>query len=114
VHVRSGALRVLGVSGERRLAAAPDIPTVAEAAELPGFSMAAWWSIVAPAATPPAVLARAEAAALPTIRSVAFRERFAQMGFEPGTVSGAEFGRFIAAERARLAEIVRRAGIEPQ
>ncbi|MBX6373191.1 MAG: tripartite tricarboxylate transporter substrate binding protein [Acetobacteraceae bacterium] len=113
-HLREGRLRALGVSGERRLTAAPDVPTVAEAADLPGFAMGAWWGIVAPAGTPEAVLKRAEAAAVPTIRSAAFRERFEQMGFEPGTLSGAEFGRFITSERDRLAEIVRRAGIEPQ
>jgi tripartite-type tricarboxylate transporter receptor subunit TctC len=113
-HLREGRLRPLGVSSERRLAAAPDVPTVAEAADLAGFAMGAWWGIVAPAGTPEAVLRRAEAAAVPTIRSAAFRERFAEMGFEPGAISGAEFGRFIASERERLAEIVRRAGIEPQ
>ena len=113
-HVRAGTLRALGVSGERPLAAAPEIPTVADAAALPGYAMAAWWSIAAPTGTPEAVLARAENAATPTIRSAGFRDRFLGMGFEAGTLGGAAFQRFVASERERLAEVVRRAGIQPE
>ncbi len=112
-HVRAGTLRALAVTSATRMAIAPDVPTVAEAA-LPGYDMAAWWGLVGPAGLPPAIAQRAEAAATQVIRSAAFRERFQAMGFTPGHVSGAEFARMIAADRERFAAIVRRAGIQPE
>ena len=112
-HVRAGTLRALAVTSATRIAAAPDVPTVAEAA-LPGYDMAAWWGLVGPAALPPTIAQRAEAAAVQVIGSAAFRERFQAMGFTPGNVSGAEFARMIAADRERFADIVRRAGIQPE
>jgi tripartite-type tricarboxylate transporter receptor subunit TctC len=112
-HIRAGTLRALAVTSATRVAAAPDVPTIAETG-LPGYDMAAWWGLVAPAGTPPAILQRAEAAAAQTIRSAAYRERFQAMGFTPGNAFGAEFARMIAADRERFAEIVRRAGIQPE
>lgn len=112
-HVRAGTLRALGVTSATRVAIAPDVPTIAEAG-LPGYEMAAWWGLVGPAGLPAPIAQRAEAVAAQVIGSASYRERFQAMGFTPGTVSGVEFARMIAADRVRFADIVRRAGIQPE
>ena len=112
-HIRAGTLRALAVTGATRVAAAPDVPTIAESG-LPGYDMVAWWGLVGPANLPPAIAQRAEAAAVQTITSAAYRQRFEAMGFTPGNVAGADFGRLIATDVRRLQEIVRRVGIQPE
>jgi len=112
-HVQGGQLRALAISGAERSPILAQVPTVAESG-YPGFEMDAWWGLVAPAATPPAIIARIEQAALPIIRSPAFAARFASQGIVPGRLGAADFTRLIASDRTRFEEIVRRAGIESQ
>ena len=56
-HIRSGKLRALGVGGSKRIAALPDVPTIAEAG-VPGYEAINWWGILAPAGTPAAIVER--------------------------------------------------------
>src|SRR3954467_2869884 len=67
-HIQSGRVRALGVSGPKRLAAAPDIPTVAEAG-VPGYAAMQWYGLVAPAGTSPAIIARLNGEALTALKS---------------------------------------------
>lgn len=112
-HVRSGALRALAVSSSRRSGLVPDLPTMAEAAHLPGYGIAPWWGLVGPAALPRSIVARLEGVLQPFIAAPGTRERFAALGFEPDPKGAAEFGAFLLAERDRFADAARRAGLQP-
>ncbi|WP_270933821.1 tripartite tricarboxylate transporter substrate binding protein [Falsiroseomonas oryzae] len=108
-QVRDGRVRGLAVAGARRAAALPELPTVAESG-LPGFDAEAWFGLVAPAATQPAVLARLEQAIARVLADPALRGSFAQAGAEPGDRFGAAFGAFIIAERAKWGGVVQASG----
>ena len=79
---RAGALRLLGVAGERRSEAAPDLPTVIEGG-LPGFTGATWNSIAGPAGLPDALTARINAAVEEALARPALRRRLGDLGAEP-------------------------------
>jgi len=112
-HVKSGAVRALAVASAKRSAALPDLPTVAEAA-LPGYAVGVWWGLVAPAATPPAIVKKAESVMVPYLQSPATAQRFLELGLEPGELWGDAFQAEIARDTQRYADIARRAGIEPE
>ena len=110
-HVRSGKVRALGVTSDARAAVAPDIPTVAESG-VPGFSAATWLGIVAPAGTPPAVVARLNdelnrVLALPDVR-----EKLSGHGFAVTRMSTEEFGKLMVAEHAKWGTLIRDANIK--
>ena len=110
---QAGQLRALGVSGERRLAAAPELPTIAEAA-LPGFEASQWYGIVAPAGTPEPVVERLNAAIRAAFADPAVVTRLEQEGAEVWTSTPAEFRALIEAEIARWGALIRRAGIRAE
>ncbi len=108
-HVRSGALKAIAVSTARRTPLAPDIPTVAESG-IPGFEAFLWYGIVAPAQTPPDIVAQlgreiAAAMALPEIR-----ERLVALGSEPADSNPTSLAAFIKGESDKWGEIVRASG----
>ena len=110
-HVKSGKLRALGVSSAARVPVLPDVPTIAESA-LPGFETGTWYGMVAPAATPPAVLDKlnreiARIVALPEVN-----ERMIAMGLVPAVGPRAAFGEFIRSEIAQYGKLIRSAGIK--
>lgn len=111
-QAQAGKLRALGVSGLSRLAAAPDVPTVAEA--IPGFEASQWYGIVAPAGTPDAVVARLNAEIVKAMADPAVVERLAQEGAEAWTTTPDAFRSHITTETARWAEVVRKAGIRAE
>jgi tripartite-type tricarboxylate transporter receptor subunit TctC len=80
--VRERQLRPIAVTGPHRIAALPDVPTLAEAG-LPGVTITGWHGVFAPAGTPPDMLDRMEAAARRVVASAAFRERLDRDGLEP-------------------------------
>ncbi len=107
--VKGGKLKALAISSSKRFAAAPDIPTVAESG-LPGFETGSFQGIVAPAGTPPEIVAKLHQAVTKILATPEMQERLATAGAElrPGTP--AEFGAFIRDERARWAKVVRESG----
>jgi len=111
-HVKAGRLRALAVTTKARSAAAPDLPTVAEAA-LPGFEVVSWLGIFAPAKTPAAVVERlnrdiAQSLTLPDVRS-----RLIVQGAEPAPMSTGEFTAFHRAEWDRWRKIITDARVRP-
>jgi tripartite-type tricarboxylate transporter receptor subunit TctC len=109
-QLQSGRLRAIAVTGSKALEALPALPTVA-ASGLPGYQAQGWFGLLAPKATPPAVVARlhddvAAVLALPDVK----KDLIAK-GAEPGNESAAEFGRFIADEQGKWARLVKDAGI---
>jgi len=110
-HIRSGKVRALAVTSPARLPLLPDLPTVAEAAGLPGYQLLIWFGILAPADTPRPVVQRLNAEILKVIASPDVRERFAQQGATPSAPQTPEqFGAYIQKEIKLWAEVARVAG----
>jgi tripartite-type tricarboxylate transporter receptor subunit TctC len=107
--VKEGKLKAIAISSANRFAAAPDIPTVAEAG-FPGFETGSWQGIVAPAGTPPEVVAKLHATVTAILATTEVRERLDKAGAELRPQSPAQFGAFIAAERDRWAKVVKDSG----
>ena len=110
--IKSGALRVLGVSSLKRLPNFPDIPAMSEVA--PGFMMGGWFGLMAPVGTPAEVITKVNQDTNAVLKNPQVAERMLQLGmYDPGGTPQ-DFGRFIAEERARWASAVKAAKIEPE
>jgi tripartite-type tricarboxylate transporter receptor subunit TctC len=112
-HLKQGKLRALGVTSLTRAASLPDVPTISEAG-LKGYEVTVWQGIVAPAKTPAAVIERLNAEITRIVRSPETRERLAAQGLEAAATTPAEFRNFIAADAAKWAKVIARAGIKPE
>lgn len=112
-HIKAGKLRALAVTSDKRLPALPDVPTLAEGA-LPGFNAISWIGMVAPAGTPQDIVEKIAADVRAVLADDAVKARFAALGGVPHATSPQEFGKLIAADRARYAEIIRSRGITTQ
>jgi tripartite-type tricarboxylate transporter receptor subunit TctC len=113
-YIAAGKLRALGFTGDTRLPALPDVPTVAEAA-VPGFYYdVAWHGWFAPARTPPAIVDKLYTEIRRAIQVPKVREYFRAGGFEPQADSPAQFKKIFQDDIKRYAEIVRAARIEPE
>ncbi|HML14169.1 MAG TPA: tripartite tricarboxylate transporter substrate binding protein [Xanthobacteraceae bacterium] len=112
-HVTSGALRALAVTRLHRSALFPDLPTLDEAG-IAGFELDAWAGIVAPARTPPAVVARLSSELRKVIDSPDVKKRLANVGFEAFSSSPEEFGDFINVQLGHWGQMVKDAGLQPE
>jgi tripartite-type tricarboxylate transporter receptor subunit TctC len=106
---KSGEVRGLGVSGDKRSAAFPDIPTIAEAG-VPGYSAPTWTGLIGPAGMPPAILEKLNAAVNRAIRSPGFIERFSKIGDESAGGTPKDFADTIARDTAKWKDVVARSG----
>lgn len=106
--VSAGKARPLAVASLKRVAAFPDVPTVAET--LPGFAAVGWQVLVAPAGTPAAIVQKANADLLKVTGAADVRERLAQFGREEEAMSPAETLAFIQNEQKTWAPIVKQIG----
>ena len=112
-HIIAGALRALAVSGTERSALQPSVPTVAESG-YPGFDMGAWWGLVGQARMPDDVVRRAAAAVRTILDSPEFATAVAPQGVTPGKLGPEAFARRIVDDTAKFADVVKRAGIQPE
>jgi len=108
-QVKGGAVRAIAVAGARRAAALPDVPTVAESG-VPGFEAFSWFGSVAAAKTPAPVLEKLESDIAAILATPDMKTRLADLGAEPGSVTGAAFGQFLAADRAKWTKIIQISG----
>jgi tripartite-type tricarboxylate transporter receptor subunit TctC len=108
-HAKSGAVRALAVSGDRRSPAFPDVPTVAEAG-VPGYSAPTWSGVIAPAGLPKPILDKLNAALNKAVRSPLFLERFGSIGDEPAGGTPGEFANTIKTDLAKWKDVVARSG----
>ncbi|MEP6836520.1 MAG: tripartite tricarboxylate transporter substrate binding protein [Bradyrhizobium sp.] len=108
-QVKGNSINAIAVAGTKRASALPDVPTVAESG-LPGFEASAWFGLVAPAKTPAPVLAKLEGDVAAILKMPEVQKRFDELGAEPGSVSGAEFGKFLADETTKWTKIIRESG----
>ncbi|MSP96832.1 MAG: tripartite tricarboxylate transporter substrate binding protein [Betaproteobacteria bacterium] len=108
-HILSGRLRALAVAGGQRSAALPDVPTLAEAG-LPGVEVNPWFGVVAPAGTPPDIVARLSVEIGRIMRLAEVRERISAQGGEPVSSTPEEFRAFVKAEIVKWAGVVKASG----
>lgn len=111
-QVRAGRLRALAVTGARRLAAAPDLPTLGET--LPGYEVTSWYGVFVPARTPRPIIDRLNRELGAIIRRPDMVERLVAMGIEPEGNSPEAFAGQLGAETQRWARTVRQAGLARQ
>jgi tripartite-type tricarboxylate transporter receptor subunit TctC len=112
-HVRAGSVRALAVTSKRRIAAAPEVPTFDEAG-VPGYEAVGWFGVVAPAATPRAVVERLNAEIRAALESPDIRQRALDAGTEPFISSPEEFSAMIREETKKWSEVIRNGGIRLQ
>jgi len=108
-QVQAKTIRAIAVAGAKRATALPDAPTVAESG-VPGFEASAWFGLVAPAKTPVPVLAKLESEVEAILKMPDVQKRFTELGAEPGNISGAAFGKFLADETAKWTKIIQASG----
>jgi tripartite-type tricarboxylate transporter receptor subunit TctC len=111
-HVKSGRLKTFGVTTARRSAALPDVPTLAEAASLPGYDVAAWIGYAAPAGTPPEILQRLAVEIQKAVQAADLKERYVALGMDTASNSPAEMTAHMRREQERYAQIIKNAGIK--
>lgn len=110
-HIRAGKLRALAVLGPSRSAAVPDVPTMAEAG-YPDVQGVTWNGLLVPKATPPAAVARLSEAARKALASPGVRDKLLALGSEPRGMTPDEFQKFLEADFAKWAAVMKDANIK--
>jgi tripartite-type tricarboxylate transporter receptor subunit TctC len=109
-HVQAGKLKALAVTSAKRSATLPDLPTAAESG-LPGYEAIGWFGLLAPAATPLAVVAKISADANRVLADPEVRQRTIALGAEPSGDTPEQFARFIREDQAKWSQLMRDKGI---
>ncbi len=109
-HIKNGKLKLIAASSEERLASLPDTPTVAES--LPGFVTGSWQGIMAPARTPPELIARLNAELTRILGLPDVREVLLSQGTTPLATGPQETSRWLAAEKERWTKVIRDGGFK--
>jgi tripartite-type tricarboxylate transporter receptor subunit TctC len=112
-QIESGAIRALGVSGRKRSEALPSVPPIAEAG-VPSYEATQWYGLVAPAGTPPDIIARLHAEATAALKIQEMKDKLASDGAEPVGTTPQEFAAHIKGELEKWAAVARTAKIDPQ
>ncbi len=112
-HVKSGKLKVLATGNKQRLPAWPNVPTLAEAG-LPTFEAFTWGAMVAPAGTPPEIVARLQAEMARIFAMPDVRQKIEDMGALPGGGTSAELDTFTRAEIRKWAKVIKDGNIKPE
>lgn len=109
-HIKRGALRGLGVTGPKRSAVVPELPTIAEASGT-GFQAIGWFGVFAPARTPQRVVKKLNAEITTVMEEPEVRDRLLALGAEPVSGSPEDLRRLLAQEIAKWSKVIREAGI---
>jgi len=109
-YVKSGRLRALAVTGRARSALLPAVPTVMESG-LSGYEAGTWYGLLAPAATPPAIINRLHAQTVRALADEEVRRRLVEEGLDPVGNTPAEFAAYIRAEMTKWAGVIKAAGV---
>jgi tripartite-type tricarboxylate transporter receptor subunit TctC len=110
--IKSGKLRALGVTARKRADAIPDIPTIAEI--VPGYEAVVWYGIVAPRATPSAIVDTLNRALNSALADTGLRTRLAALGGAAMPTTPAEFGKLLHDETEKWGKVIRAANIKPE
>jgi len=109
-QVKAGKVRALAISSARRSRVAPELPTVAELG-FPGFEVVGWFGWLAPARTPPGIVARLNGDIVKVLHGTETQDRLIALGCEPVGNASHEFAAFVSAERDKWAKVIKQAGI---
>ena len=109
-HIKSGKLRALGVTGSRRLQAAPDLPTIAEAVK--GYEVTSSYGVLLPARASRALIDRLHKETALVVKKADVQEKLIALGFEPEGGTPAEYGAAIKAELGKWARVIKTAKIQ--
>ena len=112
-QIRAGAVRALGVSTAKRLAVAPEIPTIAEAG-VPGYEVTGWNGILAPANTPRPIIDKLNKTIVEALKTPEIDKLLRDQGLEPAGNSPEEFAQLMHADIEKWIRVTREAGIKPQ
>ena len=112
LHIKAGTLRALAVTTLARSDMLPELPPIADF--VPGYEVSTWNGIVAPRSTPDDIVARLNMEINAGLADAKVKERIAEMGASPLTVSPAEFGKFIADDIEKWAKVIRAGNIKPE
>jgi tripartite-type tricarboxylate transporter receptor subunit TctC len=108
-HAKGGRIKVLATTGSKRDPLLPDLPVFADT--LPGYEITQWWGVVAPAKTPSAIISLLHGEIIKALRSPDVRDLLAKQGATAQPESPAQFAAFMKAERIRIGQLGKRAGI---
>ena len=108
-HIKSGKLRALGVTGAKRLTAAPDLPTIGETVK--GYEVTSWYGIFSPAGTPKTIVGRVHKEVAAMVKRPEVVERLIALGIEPEGNTPAQFVEQIKGEIAKWAKVVKLAKV---
>ncbi|OGA46090.1 MAG: hypothetical protein A3F74_10250 [Betaproteobacteria bacterium RIFCSPLOWO2_12_FULL_62_58] len=109
-QIQAGRLRALGVTSPKRSASLPDVPSISEV--VPGYAMIGWYSLVAPAGTPTAVLTKASAEVVKAVKEPEFGEQLKVLGIDIVGGTRADLDAFRRSERKRISDLVKTSGVE--
>jgi tripartite-type tricarboxylate transporter receptor subunit TctC len=111
-HIKNGKVRALGVTGSKRVAAIPDVPTIGET--VPGYEVSIWYGIAAPRGTPPKIVEKLNQAVNAVLGDPKLQARLAELGGEPMPMTPAQFGKLVAEETERWGKLIRAANIKAE
>jgi tripartite-type tricarboxylate transporter receptor subunit TctC len=111
-HVRTGALRALGVAGSNRFDMLPDVQTIAET--VPGYEARTWAGVGVPKGTPAEIIARLNYEINAGLANPTIKLRLAELGTIPMVFTAAEFGAYVVAESEKWEKVIQFAGIKPE
>jgi tripartite-type tricarboxylate transporter receptor subunit TctC len=111
--IREGKLKALGVSAAKQVVFLPGVPALSELG-LSGFESVGWFGIVAPAATPPDIIRRLNAAFVKALRDPAAIEKIRILGAEPAPSSAEDFAKFIRTESTKWGELIAAIGLKSE
>ena len=112
-HIRSGALRAIGMCGDKRTAAMPDVPTFVEQG-LPGYVMEAWFAVVGPKGMTPSAVKKVHDAVVAAFNDAGVRDTMAKQGNTINVSSTEQAQKGFRTELAKYAALVKKAGIQPE
>ncbi len=112
-QIAAGKVRAFGVSTSKRSASLPDIPSIAEAG-VPGYEAVQWYGFLAPAGTPPAIIARLHKEVVRTVQTPDIRQKLVNDGADPVGSSPQEFAAFLRSETTKWAKVAKDIGIKPE
>lgn len=107
----SGRIKLIAVSGETRIPALPDVPTVAESG-VTGYTVNNWYGLFAPAGTPEAILDKLAQAVAESLKDQKILDTLSKQGGEPGKLGRVEFKAYVAAEVAKWGQVAKQAGVK--
>jgi tripartite-type tricarboxylate transporter receptor subunit TctC len=111
-HVKSGKVRPVAVTTDKRSQTLPELPTIAETVK--GYEASTWYGLLAPAGTSPAIVTRLHQDVVKILTTPDTREKLVAQGFEPVGNTPAEFGAYIKSEIAKWGRVIREAGIKAE